>query len=84
MEVVSPSGALKSIYENIEKLCSKGCGTITKLKDSFRHEIMCGRPKCEAYEKCNNVASSVVMNVNCCSEKCAIYINLKRGIKISP
>lgn len=79
MEVVNPSGALKNIYESLEKYCSRGCGTITKLKDSFRHEITCRKPNCIAFEKCNKKAEAVINDIPCCSEKCAIYHMLKEG-----
>lgn len=79
MEIVSPSGALKNIYENMEKYCSRGCGAITKLKDAFRHEITCRKPNCTAYEKCGKKAEAVINGIECCSEKCAIYTMIKEG-----
>lgn len=82
MDTCSLSGALKNIYENLEKYCSRGCGTITKLKDSFRHEITCRKPTCIAHEKCGKKAESVINGIECCSEKCAIYHMLKRGESI--
>lgn len=84
MEIVSPGGALKLIYENLEKYCSKGCGTVTKLKDAFRHEIMCSKPNCVNFAKCNHKAEAVINGYNCCSEKCAIYQMLKEGNTLPP
>lgn len=84
MEIVNPSGALKNIYENIEKQCSKGCGTICKLKDAFKHEISCGRPNCVAFEKCGNAVQCVIDGFNVCSERCAIYTAIKQGRAIDP
>jgi hypothetical protein len=79
MEIISPSGALKNIYENLEKYCSRGCGTITKFKDAFRHEITCRKPSCVGHERCKKKAESVINGVECCSEKCAICHMLKNG-----
>lgn len=84
MEIVSPGGALKNIYENLEKYCSKGCGTITKLKDAFRHEIMCSKPNCVNFSKCGKKADAVINGYNCCSEKCAVFQMLKDGVPLQP
>lgn len=84
MEIVSPSGALKNIYENLEKYCSKNCGTVTKLKDAFRHEIMCSKPNCVNFAKCGRKSEAVIDGYDCCSEKCAIYQMVKDGKNLQP
>lgn len=70
-------GAVKELYENLEKQCSLGCGAVLRLRDVALHEISCGKPKCENYDMCRSTISGVIGGFKCCSEKCAIYLSVR-------
>jgi hypothetical protein len=81
MEVIQLSGALKTMYDNVEKRCSVGCGQIVKLKDSIKHELKCGATRCGLHPNCEDSACCVINNLACCSEKCAMYYMMKNDTK---
>lgn len=80
MQFIPIPKSVQTMYDNLKVTCSKiNCGKIVPLKDLFKHENNCGNYNCENFEKCGKSAPLKILDERVCSEKCYIYLKLKKG-----